>query len=249
VSSALTEEIRPGICRPDRSLVTQQAAREALMGRDHARSGLSRKWSRTLLPIEDLIWRTVIELFVTGGRRPSVLEIAEATGVSGGQARTILANLQAYDLLALDESATAINYAYPFSGIPTKHRVKLYSRHLHAVCAVDALGVASMLRTDTEIESSCHTCGARIEIATCQNGRSLSHSRPTEAVLWYDFAYAEAAAASCCPAIAFFCSGAHLEQWLLAQSPKRFGSWLTLDEGLEVGRALFEPVFATTGVR
>ena len=219
------------------------------MGRDCARSGLSRKWSRTLLPIEDLIWRTVIELFVTSGRPPSVLEIAEATGVSGEQAHTILANLQAYDLLALDASATAIIYAYPFSGIPTGHRVKLHGRQLHAVCAVDALGVASMLRTDTEIESSCRPCGARIEVVTCQNGRSLSHSRPTEAVLWYDFAYAQAAAASCCPAIAFFCSGEHLEQWLLAQNSKRFGSRLTLDEGLEVGRALFEPVLAATVVR
>jgi len=249
VSSALTEEIRPGICRPDWSLVTKQAARTALMGRGRAGSGFSKTWSRTLLPIEDLIWRTVIELFVTSGRPPSVLEIAEATGVSGEQARTILANLQAYDLLALDASATAIIYAYPFSGIPTEHRVKLYGRHLHAVCAVDALGVASMLRTDTEIESSCRPCGARIEVVTCQNGRSLIHPRPTEAVLWYDFAYAQAAAASCCPAIAFFCSGEHLEQWLLAQNSKRFGSRLTLDEGLEVGRALFEPVLANTVVR
>jgi hypothetical protein len=249
VSSALTEEIRPGIRRPDWSLVTKLAARTALMGRDRARSGLSKTWGRTLLPIEDLIWRTVIELFVSGGRPPSVLEIAEATGMSGEQARTILGDLQVYDLLALDASVTAIIYAYPFSGVPTEHRVKLCGKHLHAVCAVDALGVASMIGTDTEIESSCRTCGARIEVATSENGRSLSHSRPTEAVLWYDFAYAHAAAASCCPAIAFFCSDAHLEQWLLAQNSERFGSRLTLDEGLEVGRALFEPVLANTVVR
>jgi len=33
-----------------------------------------------------------------------------------------------------------------------------------------------------------------------------------------------------------------VQQWLSAQSPQRAGYRLTLDEALEVGRALFEPV-------
>ena len=79
--------------------------------------------------------------------------------------------------------------------------------------------------------------------------RTLLADRPAEALVWYDFANAQVTAASCCPATAFFCSNEHLEQWLLAQSRKRVGSRLTLNEGLELARALFEPVLATTSLR
>jgi len=78
-----------------------------------------------------------------------------------------------------------------------------------------------------------------------RNGKCLSYCRPVESVVWYDLAYSQTAAASCCPAIAFFCSDEHLGQWLLNQNPKRISCSLTPDEGLEVGRALFEPVLAT----
>ncbi len=241
----LTGEIRPGICRPDWSVVTKPAARAALMGRHDARSGLSQKWSRRRLPMEDLVWRTTIELFAGGGNPPSVSEIADAVGLPGEQARAILVELQAHGLLALDSSATAITYAYPFYAGPTEHRVELLGRHLHAVCAVDALGVAAMCRADTTIASSCRTCGDRIEVETDRNGRAVRVSRPAEPVIWYDFAYTQTAVESCCPAIAFFCSDAHLDQWVRVQSPQRVGCQLTLDEGFEVGRALFEPVLAT----
>ena len=100
-----------------------------------------------------------------------------------------------------------------------------------------------MFRTDPTIESSCRTCGSAIKIGTAQSGRALGYRHPVESVVWYDFAYSQTAA-SCCPAIAFFCSDEHQQGWLLAQSPERIGRQLTLDEALEVGRALFETVLA-----
>jgi hypothetical protein len=101
-----------------------------------------------------------------------------------------------------------------------------------------------MFGTDVVIESSCRTCGGGIEISTAQGGKSLSYARPVNAVVWYDLAYSGCAAASCCRSIAFFCSEAELQQWMSAQSPQPKGHPLTLDEALEVGRALFEPVLA-----
>ena len=195
--------------------------------------------------MQDLAWRKIVKFFGTNGRAPSVPEIVESIGVSGEQAHAILADLQAHDLLGLDGSATTISYAYPFAGLATEHRVELHGRHLYAVCAIDALGVAGMFRTNATIASSCRSYGSRIEIRTAQDGRSLGQCDPAETVVWYDLAYNQTAAASCCPAIAFFCSDAHLGQWLCAQSPERIGQRLTVDEGLEVGRALFEPVLAT----
>jgi alkylmercury lyase len=63
-------------------------------------------------------------------------------------------------------------------------------------------------------------------------------------VVWYDFAYGQTAAMSCCPSIGFFCGDGHLQQWMAAQTAARAGYRLTIDEALEVGRAIFGPVFA-----
>jgi hypothetical protein len=76
----------------------------------------------------------------------------------------------------------------------------------------------------------------------------LSYARPVNAVVWYDFAYSGCAAVSCCRSIAFFCSAAELQQWVSAENPQPKGYRLTLDEALEVGRALFEPVLAMATV-
>jgi hypothetical protein len=65
---------------------------------------------------------------------------------------------------------------------------------------------------------------------------------PVDAVVWYDFAYDGSAATSCCPAITFFCSVEHRCLWLETQMPKRSGIELTMDEALQVGRAIFGPV-------
>jgi hypothetical protein len=80
--------------------------------------------------------------------------------------------------------------------------------------------------------------------AGARTGRELSYARPADAVVWYDLAYSDAAATSCCPSIGFFCCDEHLRQWLDAQTLSRAGCRLALDEALEVGRALFEPVLA-----
>ena len=114
--------------------------------------------------------------------------------------------------------------------------------------AIDALGVAGMARKDVTTESSCRACGGRIEIATAQAGKSVSHAQPANAVVWYDLAYSGRAAASCCRSIAFFCSKAELQRWLSAQDPQPRAYRLTLDEALEVGRAFFEPVLAASNL-
>jgi len=52
------------------------------------------------------------------------------------------------------------------------------------------------------------------------------------------------AAASACPAINFFCSVGHAEQWLQSQ-PNAIGSVVSLGEALYIGKAIFEPLLAT----
>ena len=76
----------------------------------------------------------------------------------------------------------------------------------------------------------------------------MSHARPAKTVVWYDLAYSQTAAISCCPSIGFFCCDEHLQQWVTAHGTARAGYRLTLDEALEVGRAIFGPVFTSKGV-
>jgi hypothetical protein len=92
----MTAEIRPGIHRPDWSVVTRPGAREAILGRDHLRFGLVEKWNQPLEPAQDRVWGTVLELFARLGRPPGLHEISNETGLSVENLQTIISELQAH---------------------------------------------------------------------------------------------------------------------------------------------------------
>lgn len=235
-------EIRPGVERPDWSVVTSAAAREALLARDRSRPGPVAKWSTELRAPQDLAWRTVLQLFVTLGRPPRLSEIAATCRVSDDTARTLVSALQEHDLVGLDEASGSISYAYPFTARTTEHSVAIHRHQLHALCAIDALGVGAMYGTDVTIVSSCRQCGTPITIATNRKGTELGAIRPAAPVVWYDLGYERCAAMSCCPSIAFFCHEQHCDEWLGTLKAKPAGHGLTLSEAFEVGRALFGPI-------
>ncbi len=235
-------EIRPGVFRPDWSAVTKPRAREALAGRLAARAGLLDKWSHRLDANDDLVWRAILRFYGDHGQPPQIPDIAAETRFEVDHVGTALRALQSSDLIGLDRDSAQIRLAYPFTEAVTAHRVELNGHTLHALCAIDALGAADMYGADISISSPCRHCGSQIEVTTTEDGRAPKSVAPAGAVVWYDFAYDGCAAGSCCPAIAFFCSDAHLQQWLDAQTPRRDGTGLTVDEALEVGRAIFGPV-------
>jgi alkylmercury lyase len=235
-------EIRPGVLRPDWSAVTSPAAWEALGGRMAARSALIEKWSHALEATEDLVWRTVLRLYVAAGRPPSPGEIAAETNLREQDVKNLLTQLQLRDLLGFESGQEAIRYAYPFTEAQTGHRVAVGGRVVTALCAIDALGVGAMYRTDISVESACRLCGETVHVTTAAEGRAVGSASPRGVVVWYDFAYdSGSAAASCCPTIAFFCSSEHLRRWLDTQSPRRQGIMLGVNDALEVGCAIFGP--------
>jgi alkylmercury lyase len=237
-------EIRPGVFRPDWSAVVTRRASEALAGRMTARAGLLDQWAVRLGTSEDLLWRTILQLYVDLGRPPELVEIVAVTGIDTDVATGLLDVLRSRDLIGLDPHGEGIRLAYPFTQAATGHSVEVKGRTLQALCAIDALGVGSMYGTDVTIASTCHHCGSMIRARTADKGKSLQEVVPARAVVWYDFAYAGSAASSCCPAITFFCSGEHLEQWRHDQKTQHAGVDLTMAEALEVGRAIFGPVLA-----
>lgn len=235
-------EIRPGVFRPDWSAVTETAARQALRGREAARAGLLDRWSNRLEADEDFIWRTILRLYGERGRPPKFGDIMVEAWMTHDRAMLLLDKLQARDLINLDDAGGSIRLAYPFTESATSHRVELNGHDFYALCVVDALGVADMYRADTAISSQCHHCSENIHVRTMAKGRGLASVFPSESVVWYDFAYDGSAAASCCPAIVFFCSDTHLYRWLNTQTPQRNGIRLNVGEALQVGRAIFGPV-------
>jgi len=76
------------------------------------------------------------------------------------------ATLARHDLVHRDARTGAVTAAYPFSAAPTRHRVRLSSgREVYAMCAIDALGIAFMLREPTEVSSTDPGTGESIAIS------------------------------------------------------------------------------------
>jgi hypothetical protein len=67
-------------------------------------------------------------------------------------------NLNVCDKLAVEDLAHfdadgSVAVAYPFSGRPTSHRVLIDGHSVHAMCAIDALGIAPMFDRTSVVSS------------------------------------------------------------------------------------------------
>jgi alkylmercury lyase len=236
----MAREIRPGIHRPDWSVVTRPPAREALLDRERSRVGLAEKWNQTLEPAQDRMWRAVLELFARSGRPPHLYEIGEQTGLPAENLRMLVADLQAHDLLGCDHSADVILYAYPFTSQHTEYRVQLFGRRLRHRCT----------RRCRDVSDRCRYW---VFLPRLRSRHQSRHRRKWEV-------FEPRATCGC------RCVGASRLQWVrrgillsvnrvpllqtrtaamaVRAKPLPRGYWLTFDEALEVGRALFEPVLA-----
>jgi alkylmercury lyase len=174
----LAVEIRPGVIRPDWSVATTSAARQALSGRGAGRTGLLEHWSKPL--DANAVWQTLLRIFVRDGRPPRSAEIAAATGLPQGGVTPILHELERRDLIGLQPVTEAIRFAYPWTTAASGHRVALGAHALWALRAIDALAAARMYRTDASITSACASCASKVYIATALQGRALRSVSPSQ---------------------------------------------------------------------
>jgi hypothetical protein len=181
----------------------------------------------------------VLELYAEDGRAPTLSRLAEAVGAERPVVAGRLQDLRRRDLIILTPDG-AITGAYPFTDHLTEHRVRLGTCEAAAMCAIDALGMGAVLGQDTVIRSRCRHCGRQVQIETMHQGQASAS--PDETIVWSGIQYAESCAAtSLCTVQAFFCSEEHLQAWRRDSSPAG-GVRLTLEEGLQVGRAIFVPM-------
>lgn len=232
--------LRPGVTFPDWSVVSSPTARDALMATLSA-FDLTRRWGG-YGEQEDQVRQAIIKGLAELGHEPATDWLARRTRLDEAHVAPLVHQLVSRDLVVCDES-DAIVGAYPLTTRSTEHRVVLGDRAVRAMCAVDALGAGAMFGTDSVIESRCRACGIAIRVTTKDLGTELDRVEPGAAIVWSGIRYAGACAAtSLCTVIAFFCSEAHLEAWGRTNHPEAVGSRLTLDEALQIGRALFSPV-------
>src|SRR6266478_8470593 len=230
--------VRPGVTFPDWSVVTSPTVRDALL----AIAPVFACWSG-YDPGIDRVRVALLQLYLEGGRAPAASALAERTGLSRTAIRPLLEELRRRDLVVLD--GARIIGAYPFADRDTGHRVTLDGRVLNAMCAVDALGIGVMTGRDIAITSRCLHCGLPIRITTQNQGRTLAKVEPSTAVVWQDVRYEGGCAAnSLCATTVFFCSDDHLSAWRRERAADEAGFRLSMEEGLEAGRAVVGPSLA-----
>ena len=181
----------------------------------------------------------ILSRFAENGR-PSGAESRAAAERFGLDADSALATLAREDLVHTNEDGE-IAVAYPFSGRTTEHVVLFKGGHeVHAMCAIDALGIAPMFDQSIDIVSRDPLSRDRIGVALGADG--TASWRPEESVVVCGASGDGESCCSCCPVLNFFASSENGERWLEARPDVR-GYVMTMREAIDAGRAMFGDVF------
>lgn len=240
-------ELAPGVVFPNWSVVSSETVAEAL-GAIFEAFGVERRWAG-MGGDEDRVRRAVLTQYAETGHAPSPAHLADATGLSLEDVGRLLRGLSARDLVVLDESGETITGAYPFTERDTGHRVHLGGRRLNAMCAIDALGTGAMCGENSVIESSCRNCDRPMQVETRDGGRAIKSVSPENPIVWSGIQDTGGCSAdTMCTVMAFFCSDDCLGSWRSANASGTAGYRLSIDEGLQAGKAIFMPLLAAASV-
>jgi hypothetical protein len=172
--------------------------------------------------------------------RPGSDEMRAAAAELGLEPGNALAALAREDLVHLDE-AGEIAVAYPFSGRATAHRVRFSTGHeTHAMCAIDALGIASMFEQPITVDSLDPLTGDEVRVRLGENG-DADWSPQSAVVLAGAIEREGDSCLSCCPVLNFFAAAANAERWLDARETVR-GQVISISDAIMAGRTVFGDV-------
>lgn len=149
--------------------------------------------------------------------------------------------LKANDMVVFSDSGEPIG-AYPFTMEEREHRISINGHMVHAMCALDALGVSPMFGMATHISSKCRVTGAPVSIR--QTGQVIQN--PEEAgdlrfgIIWAAASSCSCCANSLCMEMMFLKDGEVAEQWLAEDQGNR--EVFTLQEAVEFGSRFFMPL-------
>ena len=182
------------------------------------------------------VHKAVLRSFVHAGAAPGLSSLA--THAAPFDVSQVLAELADGDFLYLDH-AGQITAAYPFSALPTPHRVRISGGPtVFAMCAVDALGVSAMTGVPVVIESADPSTG---EPVTVNVDGATSSWDPATAVVYVGHTgdgCAGPSASVCCGYMNFFATQAAAAAWA-ASHPEISGGTLGQARALHVGIGIF----------
>jgi hypothetical protein len=186
-------------------------------------------------PVEKAVHQAVLRAFAATGRPPTVSALDAVTAGSGRATTDVLAALHERDAVRLGPDG-GIAVAYPFSAIPTRHRVRIGDCVVHAMCAIDALGMSAMLGEDIRIDSVDVTTGHPVTVSTTGG---VTRWDPAEAVVFVGADAAGGPSADCCCAyLDVFTDAATAQAWSAAHPHVR-GQILTQPEAEDLDVRLF----------
>jgi hypothetical protein len=216
--------------------------------------------SARLMPAAYQFYCAILRRFPARGGPPDHTQLRQLARRFAVPLAATLADMAAQDLIQLDATTGGIRAAYPFSGLPTPHRVLLApdaqevaEQQVFAMCALDALGIPLMLHRAATILSEDALTHMPIQVTIEPAGHgpltSLDGWRarwdPVGMVIFARDATHEhehdggcAAAGTCCPVTNFFTQEAHAQQWAQLH-PVSDGIVLTPVEALHRAQALF----------
>ncbi|MFC7845802.1 alkylmercury lyase family protein [Streptomyces sp. NPDC057382] len=186
------------------------------------------------------VHQAVLRHFAATGDAPEPADLA-AAATAGRTAADVLAELDREDFLTLDADGR-IRAAYPFSAVPTGHRLRLAGGlEAWAMCAIDALGVAAMLQQDITV-TSCDPIDGRPVTVSFTDG--TARWEPGEAVVFVGQRdQAGPAATVCCDALNFFADPTTAAEWA-RHHPEVHGRITGQAEALRIAEQTFGPLLA-----
>jgi hypothetical protein len=182
----------------------------------------------------------ILRRFATNGR-PSGTETRETAARLGFEVEEALASRAREDLVHRGSDGE-ITVAYPFSGRETAHRVRFPGGHeVHAMCAIDALGIAPMFEQTIQIRSDDPVTGEAFQAEVAPDGRATWE--PCTAVVVAGVLDRQGdSCCGCCPVLNFFVSEDTAQRWL-SEHPQVSGQVITVKDAVASGRAVFRDVF------
>lgn len=184
-------------------------------------------------PQDQALYRVLLRALADGAA-PTLAAAAGDAGLSDAQARAALGRLVDAELVAVDANGELLG-VFPVSAVPSRHTVRLRDgRELHAMCAVDALGVPAMLNQCGVVLSSDPSTGQPVTI-TLTDGRA--EADPPGAVVLLARAGTGSLASACCSVIAFYADGDGARSALEAGGLD--GLVLQIPDAVTLGAALF----------
>lgn len=123
------------------------------------------------------LYRLLIDSLLDRGTLPEPPELAGQLNLSPGAVEALTGELADRDWIGVDSDG-AIVAMYPFSPTPTGITVRIDDLERDAMCALDALGIAPMLRRTIDIRTDCGLSGEPLAITVTPTG--ISSTTPAE---------------------------------------------------------------------